>query len=637
MVREITEPERGQQARDASEGRYQTWFEHAPDGILVADRESYYLDANPSICRMLGYSREELIGLHASDIVSPDERPHIGAALHLIETTAVYHRRWTFRRKDGSSFQAEVIATVTPDGNLLAMIRDVTEQMRAEAAVREERDRAQRYLDSADVILLALDLTGRVTLINRKGSELLGRAEPDLLGCDWVTTCVPTRLHESVAARLAGALAGDCAVVENPILTAAGDERLIEWRNSVLRDEAGRVTGTFSSGMDVTDRRSLERQYQQAQKMEGIGRLAGSVAHDFNNLLTAILGYCELLLAGREPADPAVADILEIQKAGQRAEGLTRQLLAFSRKQLVEPMPLDLNLVVADMRDLLERLIGEDVTVRLTLQPGLAQVQADRGQLEQVVMNLALNARDAMLRGGTLRIETANVHLDEHYAKTHIAVHPGAYVVLTVTDTGTGMPADVQARLFEPFFTTKEPGKGTGLGLATVHGIVMRSGGSIDVYSEVGRGTAFKVYLPQVAGSEAVAAAPMAPARKSTGAETVLVVEDADGLRELTQRLLERLGYTVLIAADAAEALTIFEGDPAIDVLLTDVVLPGISGPELIRQVIADRPGLRVIFMSGYTEETITHHGVLKPGVDFLQKPFTSDTLGRKIREVLDR
>jgi two-component system, cell cycle sensor histidine kinase and response regulator CckA len=361
------------------------------------------------------------------------------------------------------------------------------------------------------------------------------------------------------------------------------------------------------------------------------------VAHDFNNLLTAILGYCELVLADVSQNDSLRADIMEIQKAGTRAAGLTRQLLAFSRKQIIEPTLLDLNAVVTDIRAMLGRLIGEDVKIVLGLHHESALVKADRGQVEQVVMNLAVNARDAMPKGGTLTIETANIELDEHYALTHLAAKPWAHVVLTVTDTGTGMTPQVQARLFEPFFTTKEPGKGTGLGLATVHGIVTQSGGSIGVYSEVGRGTSFKVYFPRADAAEMVVEMPAPIARKSVGTQTVLVVEDEDGLRELAKRLLQRLGYTVLIAADAAEARRLFEENPTIDLLLTDVVMPGASGPELTRQLIEQRPALKVIYMSGYTEDAIVHHGILKPGIAFLNKPFTSQTLGEKIRDVLGR
>jgi two-component system, cell cycle sensor histidine kinase and response regulator CckA len=381
----------------------------------------------------------------------------------------------------------------------------------------------------------------------------------------------------------------------------------------------------------------LEDRLRQAQKMQAVGQLAGGIAHDFNNLLTAILGYCELVMGDLDPIDPRYADVAEIQKAGMSAAWLTRQLLAFSRKAITEPIRLDLNAVVADMRPMLGRLIREDVTIVLSLATGLAAVMADRGQVEQIVMNLAVNARDAMPHGGTLTIETVNIALDEHYAAMHPTVVPGPYVGLIVTDTGTGMTPEVQARLFEPFFTTKEPGKGTGLGMATVHGIATQSGGTVGVYSELGRGTSFKVYFPRADGTAATVDAPLPVIKARAGVETVLVVEDADGLRELAKRLLEKLGYTVLVAENAEDALRLFEEYPSIDVLLTDVVMPGISGPDLTRRLIQQQPALRVIYMSGYTEDTIVHRGVLDPGIAFLHKPFTADVLGRKIREVLDR
>jgi two-component system cell cycle sensor histidine kinase/response regulator CckA len=405
----------------------------------------------------------------------------------------------------------------------------------------------------------------------------------------------------------------------------------------------GRSRGLIGVGIDIDGRKSAEAvllstedQLRQAQKMEAVGRLAGGVAHDFNNLLTVILGYCELMLDDLHQGDRHHADIVEIHKAGTRAGGLTRQLLAFSRKQIIEPMLLDLNAIASDMRVMVSRLIGEDVRVVLSLRTDLARVLVDRGQVEQVVMNLAVNARDAMPGGGTLTLETANVELDESYARTHLNVLPGPYVMLTVSDTGTGMTPEVQARLFEPFFTTKEPGKGTGLGMATVYGIVRRSGGSIDVYSEVGRGTSFKIYFPRAKGAEIVVEPPATVARP-IGTQTILVVEDEDGLRELAKRLLTRQGYTVLVAAHADEALGLFEANPSIDVLLTDVVMPGASGPELTKRLIERRPGLKVVYMSGYTEDAIVHHGVLKAGIAFLNKPFTSETLGNKIREVLER
>jgi two-component system cell cycle sensor histidine kinase/response regulator CckA len=416
-----------------------------------------------------------------------------------------------------------------------------------------------------------------------------------------------------------------------------GTVRWLSGAGRVLLGEHGEPVRAVGITQDVTERHILEEQYQQAQKMEAIGRLAAGVAHDFNNLLTVILGYSGLLLADLDPHEQRHADVAEIQKAGARAAGLTRQLLMFSRKQVVVPTRLDLNVVMIDMRTMLGRLIREDVKVMLGLAPELAAVTADRGQVEQIIMNLAVNAQDAMPRGGILTLETANIELDKHYAKSHLGVEPGQYVVLTVTDTGTGITPQVRARLFEPFFTTKEVGKGTGLGLATVHAIVTRSGGSVDVDSEVGNGTSFKVYFPRADAADVVAEVPSVVAWPHVGTETVLVVEDADGLRELTRRLLQRLGYTVLVAENADEAFQLFEQNPSINVVLTDVVMPGGSGPDLASKLVERRPGLKVIYMSGYTDEAIVQHGVLKPGIAFLHKPFTSEAVGRKIRDVLDR
>jgi len=381
----------------------------------------------------------------------------------------------------------------------------------------------------------------------------------------------------------------------------------------------------------------LEEQYQQAQKMEAVGQLAAGVAHDFNNLLTVILGFCDLLLADFDPADRRHADIAEIQKAGTRAARLTRQLLAFSRKEIIEPKLLDLNVIVADIRRLLERLIGEDVRVVLVSAGAVAPVLCDQGQVEQIIVNLAVNARDAMPSGGTLTIETATVELRDDVANSRGGMKAGRYVALTVTDTGTGMSPEVQARLFEPFFTTKGAGKGTGLGLATVHGIVTRCGGHLKVVSEVGRGTSFTAYFLPAEAAWPIAAAPAPAVRPRAGVQTILVVEDEEGLRQLTRRLLVRQGYTVLVAANADEASLLFEENPSIDLLLTDVVMPGASGPELVTRLVERRPALKVIYMSGYTDDAIVHHGVLDPGIAFVHKPFTSESLGQKIREVLSQ
>jgi two-component system cell cycle sensor histidine kinase/response regulator CckA len=381
--------------------------------------------------------------------------------------------------------------------------------------------------------------------------------------------------------------------------------------------------------------RQSEHQLRQAQKMEAVGRLAGGVAHDFNNVLSVILGYGELVLAELKSADPVRADVEEILKAASRAAGLTRQLLLFSRQQVAEPRVIGLQEVITGMDKMLRRILGEDVELILLAAKSVGRVKADPSHLEQVIMNLVVNARDAMPRGGKLTIETENVVLDEEYAQKHLPVRAGPHVMMAVSDTGSGMDRETQARIFEPFFTTKEKGKGTGLGLSTVFGIVQQSGGSIWVYSEPGRGTTFKVYLPRVDAEVGVVRSQPAPSTLR-GTETVLLVEDEEQVRTIVQSVLRRQGYHVMSAQHGEEALLLSEQNPGtIDLLLTDVVMPQMSGPELARLLVARRPEMKVLCMSGYTDDTVVRHGVLE-SVAFLQKPITPALLTRRIREVLD-
>jgi len=405
---------------------------------------------------------------------------------------------------------------------------------------------------------------------------------------------------------------------------------------NVFKNEQGDTLGFEMIAEDVSERRALEEQLRQSQKMEAVGRLAGGIAHDFNNLLTVMKGYSELMLDELDAADPLRTEVDEVKKAADRAAALTRQLLAFSRQQVLAPKVLDLNSVVGNMDKLLRRLLGEDIDLFTVLEPGLARVKADPGQVEQVIMNLAVNARDAMPNGGKLTIETANVDLDENYIRDHASVKPGAYVMVAVTDTGSGMTDKVKSRIFEPFFTTKEIGKGTGLGLSTVYGIIKQSGGYIWVYSEVGIGSTFKAYLPAVdAPAELPAGTTQQPARR--GSETVLLVEDEDGVRALMRQVLHKHGYNVLESRHGGEAFLMCERHSGkIDLLLTDVVLEQMSGRELAERLIKVRPEMKVLYVSGYADDAIVHHGVLNAGVAFLQKPFTTEALARKIRYVLD-
>jgi signal transduction histidine kinase/CheY-like chemotaxis protein len=416
-----------------------------------------------------------------------------------------------------------------------------------------------------------------------------------------------------------------------------GSYRWIRDEVRILPTDPGTPARLVGAMMDVTEQHQLETQFRQAQKMDAVGRLAGGVAHDFNNLLTIILGECELTLAKVKPGDPIYNALGEIHKAGQRAAILTRQLLLFSRKELFEPVTFNLNDILTGISGMIRRLIGEDVEVKLRPASGLGLVIADRGQIEQVMVNLVVNARDAMPGGGTIIIETTNVALGADYAAAHAEVRPGDYVMLAVSDTGTGMSEEVKAHLFEPFFTTKEQGKGTGLGLATSYSIVKQFGGHIGIYSELGTGTTMKVYLPRVAAAAKTVEAQQ-PAVTDSGNETILLVEDEPAVRAIAGRILGTKGYTVLAAGDAEEALRLlgeFWGN--VDLLLTDVVLPKMGGRELAERVRERHPKVKVLFASGYTDDVILQHKLLEHNIALLHKPFTPDALGRKVREILDQ
>src|ERR1017187_9321571 len=398
-----------------------------------------------------------------------------------------------------------------------------------------------------------------------------------------------------------------------------------------------RVLGSLSIYQDVTEQRMLERQLRVAQKMEAIGRLSGGIAHDFNNLLGVIIGYIQVMKRSLLPGNSSYEYAEEIEKAGQRAVSLTRQLLAFSRQQVLEPVILNLNTLVSEMEKMLPRLIGEDIKLNLILDPAIGQVKADSGQIEQVVMNLAVNARDAMADGGKLTIQTANAELDTVFEREHPGSVPGQYVMLAVTDTGTGMDPETQAQIFEPFFTTKERDKGTGLGLATVYGVVKQSSGYIAVESEIGKGALFKIYLPRIEQPVATKSESSQASLTVRGSETILLVEDAEPLRKLAHMFLRDNGYQVLTAADGAEAQQVAEQNPGpIHLLLTDVVMPGINGRVLAERLAPLHPAMKVLYMSGYTDSFIAGHGVLEEGIHLLHKPFTKEVLVRKVRELLD-
>jgi PAS domain S-box-containing protein len=480
------------------------------------------------------------------------------------------------------------------------------------------------------------DTAGRYLMANNEVTRVFGKPLEEIIGRD------DTHFFPVDEANLLISGDRDIMNMAGPVtreehITTVDGRRTFMATKGPIRDAQGKVIGLFGISRDITESRNMAEQLRQSQKMEAVGRLAGGIAHDFNNLMTVITGYSDLLLNQLDEKSKPRREVEEIKLAGERATALTRQLLAFSRRQVLQPKVLDLNEVVSSLENMLRRLIGEDVEFRTVLGTGLWSVKADPGQMEQVLVNLVVNARDAMPGGGKLAIETSNVFLDESYSRSHLPVQIGPYVVLAISDTGVGMDEATASQVFEPFFTTKERGKGTGLGLSTVYGIVKQSGGFIWLYSELGKGSTFKVYLPRSEDRENGLSKAALPVEDLRGRKIILLVEDDESIRKLAVEILGQYGYTVLPAGDGEEALRIagaHEGE--IGLLLTDVIMPRMGGPELYERLRQLRPGIKVLYMSGYTDDAIVHQGVLDPGTAFLQKPYSPISLARKVKEVLD-
>ena len=525
-----------------------------------------------------------------------------------------------------------LIKPVQPD-HLLATLERAGERShrrRAEVGRRESEERLRRIFDHVSDALFIADDTGHILDANPAACELTGHTVEELRAIP-LGEVLPESVKPVEAAGVERQSLASLVGTDRP--AASSGRRVVDVQAAAFAPDT-----LVYTVRDLTKQRRLEEQLAQSQKMDAVGQLAGGVAHDFNNLLTVIMSYSSLLLEDIESADPRHGDVQEISDAAQRAAGLTRQLLAFSRKQVMQSRPISVNSVVGGIEKLLGRLIGEDIELATTLEPHLALINADPGQLEQVIINLAVNARDAMPNGGRLHITTANTKLSHGHSDRHLDATPGPYVMLALSDTGTGMTRDVQLRVFEPFFTTKDQGKGTGLGLSTVYGIVKQSGGDIWVYSEPGKGTTFKVYFPRLDSREAVASSAVENASVTHGSETILIVEDDAALRSLTARILEASGYTVLLARNGVEALALATGHEGnIDMVATDVVMPLMSGRPLVEKLSETRSDMKVLFMSGYTDDEIMRRGVLDGRTAFLQKPFTPTQFANKVRDVLDQ
>jgi len=653
IARDVTERKRAEEALRHSEERYRTILESIQEGYFETDLDGNYTFVNDANCRYLGYTREELIGMnyrqHTEEKIVGRLYPHYrelyrtGKPIESLQFEAL--------RKDGTKVIYETSVTLMRDSKgkpigVRGVSRDITERKRAEEALRHSEERYRTIIESIEDGYYEEDLAGNFDFFNESMCRIYGYPKEELLGLNY-----KQYTDEETAKKLFQVFnemyrtGNPCNEYSYELIRKDGAKRYIEASASLKRDPSGKPIGFRGVVRDITERKqaeeeklSLQEQLRQSQKMEAIGQLAGGVAHDFNNLLTVIKGYSQLSLFDLKENDPLRGNIQEIEKATQRATDLTRQLLAFSRRQILDFKVLDLNALLKDLEKMLRRIIGEDIELVTLSSEDLGRVKIDPSQIEQVIFNLAVNARDAMPSGGKLTVETANVELDEVYAHAHVGVIPGRYVSLSVSDTGVGMSQEVKEKVFEPFFTTKAKGKGTGLGLSMVYGIVKQSNGNIWIYSEPGRGTTFKINLPRI--EEAL---DTLRGRDETdffpgGNETVLLVEDDELVRDLAYRLLKQQGYRVLVAVNGEEALGVVrehDGE-TIHLLLADIVMPLMGGKELADKLKIFRPDVKVLYTSGYADDAIVHHGVLDPGTYFLQKPFSLKTLSNKVREVLD-
>jgi PAS domain S-box-containing protein len=622
----------------STEDKYQKLMEQAQDAIFIVDTSGTVQEVNLQAEKLLGQPAAEVVGCSYEKWVPASELDHQRAQFRkLLAGGSARMDNARLNRVDGTLVCVDYsssLVEVDGEGVVLVILHDVTERNRTQEAVA----RLAALVEGSEDAIICRNLDGIITSWNPGAERLYGYTAQEAVG-QHLSVIVPAERSDELAKMMEQIRRGERVA---PVQTVGRqkDGSLIDVAVSVspVRDTSCQLIGASIIAQDITGTKRLEEQFRQAQKMEAVGQLAGGVAHDFNNLLTVISGYSEVLLSRLPATDPASGLLQEIHKAGERAAGLTRQLLAFSRKQIIQPKVLDLNALASDVGKMLRRMIGEDVSLVTVLAPRLGRVKADPGQIEQVLMNLAVNSRDAMPEGGKLTIETANVELERSYTQGRPEVQPGSYVLLAVSDTGCGMTEEVKAHIFEPFFTTKEPGKGTGLGLATAYGIVKQSGGYVYVYSEPGHGTTFKIYLPLVEDGIPSGKSYPDPKPMPHGSETILLVEDEDAVRSLTRYILQMQGYAVLEAKDGEEALRVAEQHRGgFHLLMTDVVMPRMGGRRLAERLAQTQPGVKVLFLSGYTDDAVVRHGVLEAEVAFLQKPFTPSALTQKVRDVLDR
>jgi PAS domain S-box-containing protein len=641
VLLDVTQRKRAEEALVRSEERFRTMVESISDVFFVTDTDSTFTYVSPSIEALSGYPPGEVVGRPYLDLVHPEDGHILSEALERRLAGSTEFLEYRLLTKDGRSRWVRCSTQPTVEGGRVEGLRgvmvDIDSRKRAEEELRKSQLLLQNVLDSSLAVITVKDMEGRYILANRRFHEIndttpervLGKTDHDIF---------PRRRAERIRRDDVRILArGQGSETEDGITQADGDHSYLTMRIP-LRDEWGRIYAICTMATDVTDLKRVEAELRQSQKMEAIGRLAGGIAHDFNNLLTAINGYSSLALSMIESGTPLHGYMQEILRSGERAAALTRQLLAYSRKQVMAPSVLDLNAIIDDMQELIRRLIGEDFAIKADLAPDLMPVNVDRGQVEQILLNLVVNARDAMPRGGTLMLGTSNAVIAAGAEAARLEVSPGPFVRLTVSDTGAGMSPQVKARLFEPFFTTKGAGKGTGLGLSVVYGIVKQSGGGIEVVSEAGKGSTFHIYLPQaeVRTREAEKRETPAQAHRKSGNETVLLVEDEESVRQFAYLALQSLGYTVLTAANGMEALGVLDANRArVQLVITDVVMPVMSGDELAAEIRRMNLPLPILYISGYSE--VRNREPREENRElFLQKPFSPAELAEKVRKALE-
>ena len=631
-----------------AEQKYMDIVDNSTNIIQSVDTNGFILLMNKKGCELLGYFREEIIGRHIKEIYASETWENMEKGFkELKQKGTLFVGDGKMLKKNGETIDVEIqsLSIYDNNGNFVrtrSIIRDVTEHKKLESLILQEKQDWENLFNTITDMITIHDNDFNIIRANKAAEKILNLPILDK------NKAKCYKYYHGKDCNPPGC--PSCQAIKTGKFTnfEIFEPHLNMWleiRAIPRIDENNLTIGLIHIVRDITERKKIEQtlkkteqQFLQSQKMEAVGRLAGGIAHDFNNLLTVIKGYTELLLMGFDENDSRKDSADEIKKAADRAASLTRQLLAFSRKQVFQSKDLNINTLVSDMTKMLHRLIGEDIELVTSLSSELGFVNADPGQLEQVILNIVVNARDAMPKGGKLIIETANVELDETYSQEHIGIKPGQYVMLAISDTGHGIPEDIRSHIFEPFFTTKEKDKGTGLGLSTVYGIIKQSGGYIWLYSEPDKGTSFKIYFPQIKEVIKESALTSAPVELQKGNETILLVEDDDMVRNLIRLILEKNGYTVLEAGNAEKVTFLCKQHKGkINIMVSDVIMPKISGPQLFKKVAPLRPDMKVLYMSGYTDEAIVRHGVLEAGINFIQKPFTPDSIIRKIHEVLNK